>query len=267
MIADKAGVALERAPSRSDTAVTEPRIEPRSETRSPPSPRLLVSVRDAREAALALAAGADLIDAKDPQNGALGALPIEAVREILAAVGGRATTSAVAGRAGADAGTLAAAVREMALTGIDLVKVAAGPLLAAGGLAPAEAAAGAPGRAVAVLFAEDGRFAEAVPALADAGFAGVMIDTSGKDGRRLTDLMPPAGLAAFVEACRGRGLICGLAGSLAIADIAPLAAFGADYLGLRGGLCRAGDRRLALDAGRLAQAVAEARALARRNAA
>ena len=37
-------------------------------------PRILVSVRDADEADIAVRAGADLVDAKDPKRGALGAL-------------------------------------------------------------------------------------------------------------------------------------------------------------------------------------------------
>ena len=37
--------------------------------------RLLASVRDGAEAADALAAGAEIIDFKDPAHGALGALP------------------------------------------------------------------------------------------------------------------------------------------------------------------------------------------------
>ncbi len=47
-------------------------------------PRLLVSVRDPAEAEAALLAGADLIDAKDPDRGALGALAPEIVAEIMA---------------------------------------------------------------------------------------------------------------------------------------------------------------------------------------
>ncbi|RZK86999.1 MAG: hypothetical protein EOO66_20930, partial [Methylobacterium sp.] len=43
-------------------------------------PRLLVSVRDADEAVMATRAGADLVDAKDPVRGALGALPVETIR-------------------------------------------------------------------------------------------------------------------------------------------------------------------------------------------
>ena len=48
-----------------------------------------MSVRDADEADLAARAGADLVDAKDPARGALGALPAATVRAIVAQVGGR----------------------------------------------------------------------------------------------------------------------------------------------------------------------------------
>ena len=222
--------------------------------------RLLVSVRDAGEAECACAAGLDLVDAKDPERGALGALPPEVVGAIRARVAGRAVTSAVAGEP--EAADLAAAVRAMAETGIDYVKVALRPDLPAAILA--EAAAAAPGRLIAVLFAEDGPGAAAVAPLAAAGFAGAMIDTAAKDGRRLPDLLAADRLAGFTAACRAHGLLSGLAGSLAIRDIPALAAHRPDYLGFRGGLCRADDRRLGLDPDRLAEAV---RALAAREAA
>lgn len=228
-----------------------------------PALRLLVSVRDAGEAALARAAGADLIDAKDPERGALGALPPETVRAVVARVGGSALTSAVAGEP--EAAALPAAVGVMAATGVDYVKVALRP-----GCPPealAAAAAAAPGRLIAVLFAEDGPRAEAVPALAAAGLAGAMIDTAGKDGRRLTDHLGPADLAAFIAACRAHGLLSGLAGSLRVSDIPVLAPHRPSYLGFRGGLCRARDRRLGLDAAALAEAVRTLRDLAAREAA
>ena len=71
--------------------------------------RLLVSVRDPGEAECACAAGLDLVDAKDPERGALGALPPAVVGAIRARVAGRAVTSAVAGEP--EAADLAAAVR------------------------------------------------------------------------------------------------------------------------------------------------------------
>ncbi|MEH3118563.1 MAG: (5-formylfuran-3-yl)methyl phosphate synthase [Methylorubrum populi] len=228
----------------------------------PTRPRLLVSVRGPDEALVALRAGADLIDAKDPERGALGALPPETVRAIAERVAGAAVTSAVAGD-----GTgreIAAAVAALAATGVDFIKIA---VRAADDAGLRRAAAQAPGRVVGVLFAEDG-VGESVPRrLAAAGFAGAMIDTSGKSGTALPALTTPARLAAFVAACGAHGLMSGLAGSLGLADIPALAALGPGYLGFRGGLCRDGDRRQALDGARVAQAVAAMRAGLRADAA
>jgi len=228
------------------------------------APRLLVSVRDADEALAAALAGADLVDAKDPERGALGALPVGIVRDLVARVGGRAITSAVAGEP-ADEADLGPCVAAMAATGVDYVKVA----VQAGfsNTALAAAAAAAPGRLIGVLFAEGTPDTNLMPRLASAGFIGAMIDTATKDGRRLPDLLPAPALAAFTRACREHGLVSGLAGSLALADIAPLAVLGAHYLGFRGGLCRDSDRTNGLDPVRVALAVRTLRASARRNAA
>ena len=223
-----------------------------------PGPRLLVSVRDPAEAEAALQAGADLIDAKDPGRGALGALDPDVVRALVARVAGKAVTSAVA-----DSTVPPEAI---AATGVDWVKLGIEPRRWTDVVALAASAAAAPGRVIAVLFAEDRPGPDHVPVLAAAGFAGAMIDTAGKDGVRLTDLAEPARLAAFTAACRAHALLSGLAGSLRIADIPALRPHGADYLGFRGGLCRGLDRREGIDPRRVAEA---ARALRpdRRNAA
>ncbi len=239
-----------------------PDIEPTS----PARPRLLVSVRGPDEALTALRAGADLIDAKDPERGALGALVPETVRAIVAEVGGGAVTSAVAGDGTGTA--IAAAIAAMAATGVDFIKIAVG---AADDAALAEAAARAPGRVIGVLFAEDGVTdgwaARSAMRLAAAGFAGAMIDTRGKSGIALPALMTATQLAAFVARCRAHGLMSGLAGSLGLADIPALSGLGPDYLGFRGGLCRGGNRREALDGARVAQAVAAVRTGLRADAA
>nr|WP_238258095.1 (5-formylfuran-3-yl)methyl phosphate synthase [Methylobacterium gnaphalii] len=227
-------------------------------------PQLLVSVRDADEASLACAAGADLVDAKDPANGALGALPVDAVRAIVARVGASVTTSAVAGEPDT-ASALAPCVAAMASTGVDYVKVAVRSEHPDAALAEAAEAAG--GRLIGVLFAGDVFGLNIVPRLAAAGFRGAMIDTRSKDGRRLGDLLLPDDLAAFVAACHAHGLLSGLAGSLDVDDIPALAAHAPGYLGFRGGLCRNGDRRNALDPLRVNAALEALRALGRRDAA
>lgn len=222
-------------------------------------PRLLVSVRDPAEAEAAQLAGADLIDAKDPERGALGALEICIVEDIVARIAGAASTSAVAEAS-------PAAVAAMAETGVDWVKTGLGPVQRSDDPALAALAAASPGRLIAVLFAEDGPAADLVPRLAKAGFAGAMIDTVGKSGVRLPDLAGPAELSAFTSVCRAHGLMSGLAGSLRVTDIAGLLAHGTDYLGFRGGLCRDFDRRNGIDPLRVAEALRTLR-LSRRDAA
>ena len=107
-----------------------------------------------------------------------------------------------------------------------------------------------------MLFAEDDPGPDCAPRLAAAGFSGAMIDTAVKEGARLPDLIDGARLAAFTARVPRRTACCrGLAGSLRVGDIPGLAAHRPDYLGFRGGLCRDGDRRNALDARRLAEAV------------
>lgn len=64
---------------------------------SPKRLRLLVSVRDEQEAVDALAGGADWIDCKEPQVGALGAVSVDAARRIAQVVGGRCSLSAALG--------------------------------------------------------------------------------------------------------------------------------------------------------------------------
>src|SRR5262249_42920291 len=58
---------------------------------------LLVSVRNTAEAEIAVRAGADLIDAKEPAHGPLGAVDNAMLHEIVAAVGGRTPVSAALG--------------------------------------------------------------------------------------------------------------------------------------------------------------------------
>lgn len=205
--------------------------------------RLLVSVRDAREARVAVAAGAGLIDFKEPNAGALGALDPKIIRDGLAAIAGACETSATTGDDPRKTWSAAAAIAE---TGVDYVKVGLfgdgqDELIARLGDALAERT-----RLVGVLIADEKPDFDLIPLMAEACFAGAMLDVAGK-GRSLPDVMEPVRLEAFIRACRAHRLICGLAGSLRISHIPELAAFGPDIIGFRGGLCQKLDRTLALD--------------------
>lgn len=210
-------------------------------------PRLLASVADLDEVATACALDADIIDLKDPAQGALGAWPLDGLRAAVRRVGRRRPVSATVGDLRMVPDTLLAAARQTAATGVDIVKVG----LFAGGCHRACAAAlGAAARAgvrlVAVLMADQGLDLTLLPALARAGFHGVMLDTADKRSGGLRRHVELGQLGEFVTGARSLGLLTGLAGSLGHADIAPLAALRPDYLGFRGALCRSG-RTTALD--------------------
>src|SRR5947209_4261654 len=102
--------------------------------------RLLVSVTCAAEASAALAGGADLIDAKDPQAGALGAVSAEVLREIYAAVAGQRPVTAALGDAG-DEAAIERAARTFAAAGAALVKVGFAGIASAGRVATLTTAA------------------------------------------------------------------------------------------------------------------------------
>lgn len=198
--------------------------------------KFLASVRNRAEALTALENGADIIDVKEPDAGALGAADPESLADVLAAVAGRTPVSAVAGTLSMAPEALAAAVA--ARRQADFVKVGLSTPDTAqldAALEKLAAHAGAT-RLIAVLFADEGVDLRLLDRIAAAGFAGVMLDTARKDGRRLIDHAPLPTLSAFVEASRSLDLFCGLAGALEAPDVPRLMPLRPDYLGFRGAL-------------------------------
>jgi (5-formylfuran-3-yl)methyl phosphate synthase len=212
---------------------------------------LLASVTSAAEAELAMAGGADIIDLKDPQAGALGALPSSVIRDAVQAIAGRRPVSATAGDLPMQPRVVADAAGRIAGLGVDIVKVGFFP----GGdpmaciAALARLATGGT-RIVAVLFADTAPDLALIDRLHESGFAGAMLDTADKRAGGLRRHMDDGTLGGFVDRVRRAGMISGLAGSLALDDVAPLRRLGSDYLGFRGALCATG-RTSALDIERL----------------
>ncbi|WP_181706948.1 (5-formylfuran-3-yl)methyl phosphate synthase [Chthonobacter rhizosphaerae] len=207
---------------------------------------LLVSVTSPEEAIAALDAGATVIDLKDPAAGALGAVPVETARAIVAAVGHRGTLTAAAG----DAATVEDA-RALYDAGVVTVKV---PIPAgdagAKALSVFGAALGGTARLVAVFAADQEPDAGLVPVAAFSGFSGVMLDTTAKTGG-LLDVMELADIAQFVAAARRAKLMVGLAGSLKVVDVGTLLPLKPDVIGFRGGVCVNGIRTNPLDPARV----------------
>jgi len=200
--------------------------------------RLLASVSNTRETELAIAGGADIIDLKEPANGALGAVTTLVQREIVKQVAGQRPVSATIGDLPMVVETLSRAISTTADTGVDIVKVGLPQLQQHPQCLQALSQNAAQGiQIVAVLFAEHRPALQLLNQLAESGCLGVMLDTADKSAGNLCSLGEPAYLSAFVRQARGLGLLSGLAGSLTVANIATLLRLHPDYLGFRGALC------------------------------
>ena len=229
--------------------------------------RLLVSVVSADEARAALAGGADIIDVKDPAEGALGAPSPRVLCEVMRAVGPAAPVSVALGDLPNLPHTAALAAHGAALSGAAYVKLGLRGVRefdAAVGLVRAIAAAVEPRTAVIAAAYAD---AEALdpPALAPAwlpelvqrtGISGALVDTCVKDGRGLYDWMSESELTDLIARTRQAGGSFAVAGRLTRGQLCRVAA---DVVGVRSAVCRGGDRTAGLDAELVAAAVAELR--------
>jgi len=222
---------------------------------------MLASVMSAAEARACVGAGVDVVDCKDPGNGALGALNLEDVKNITADVHGRVPVSATVGDLPCRVEPLVEAVSRTAEAGVDFVKVGlftgeAGKdgddldvlmVIEALGRLQLHSA-----RLVAVLLTDQGFDSSLISALARAGFSGVMVDTADKSSGSLVDVLSRAELSRFVELSRQFGLFCGLAGRLRLSHIPEILGYGPDIVGFRGALCQRLERGGELDVRALA---------------
>jgi uncharacterized protein (UPF0264 family) len=229
--------------------------------------RLLVSVVSAAEARLALAGGADIIDVKDPGEGALGAPAPGVLTEVVRVVGSAAPVSVALGDMPNLPHTAALAARGAALTGADYVKVGLrGVRELEGAVAVMSSVQDAVGPQTAVIAAA---YADAdaldPPAFAPAwlpelvqrtGVSGALVDTCIKDGRGLYGWMTESELAELVARTRTAGASFAVAGQLTREQLCRVEA---DVVGVRSAVCRDGDRTGELDPALVAAAVAELR--------
>ena len=208
--------------------------------------RLLVSVRNASEAAAALDGGADIVDAKEPLNGPLGSVSPAALASIASAVGGAAPVSAALGDIGRD--DIVGGAHAATSIGAAFVKVGFAGMSGRLDIATemlASAAASGPAALVLVVYADYERAGapspEEIIALADRAKAGgVLIDTCDKQGPGLTSLMTAESLRTFVTRAGSGGRTVAIAGSLSMDDLNRVRDAGADIAGVRGAACDGG---------------------------
>lgn len=220
---------------------------------------LLVSVRSAEEAKVALDAGADLIDVKEPAKGPLGPAEAEVVSAVIQAVGGKVPVSAALGEWSPNALTDAVWHLELPL---DYVKwgLAGYPHQPGWGEDLLDTRRQVPARTEVVCVAyADWQRAKSVPPAEVAKFAkrfryrAFLLDTCVKDGKGLLDFLSAAEVGDLVAVLKAGGVKVAVGGSLKPEQAAKLAAGGPDWFAVRGAVCVGGKRDADLDPVRVAK--------------
>lgn len=209
--------------------------------------KMLASVNSVAEALLVLNANVDIIDLKQPALGALGALETDLVKQIVTEINKRCPVSATIGDLPMQPELIYQAVKAMAETGVDYIKIGFFPGGDLSGTLEKLAPLTSTTSLIAVLFADNRPDFSVLTSLKEIGFKGVMLDTATKDNGSLTKIMSHADIAQFVQQAKDQHMLCGLAGSLGLDDIPELIPYRADYLGFRGALCLKHERTAQLN--------------------
>ena len=213
-----------------------------------PNTQMLASVVSPNEADIVLSAGVEIVDLKNPAEGALGALPLEVVRAVVDMVDHRAMVSATIGDQPMEPALLVSKTKEMLNTGVDVVKIGFfGESAHEACLQALQEVAEQGAKLIAVLFADMSPNLTLLNKISAAGFYGVMLDTAKKDGRHLLDHYSLEMLKAFVVKANSLGLQAGLAGALARDHVQVLLDIKPSYLGFRSALCDQSKRTATLN--------------------
>ena len=216
--------------------------------------KLLISPVNESEAIEAIAGKADIIDVKNPREGALGANYPWVISQIRKLAPKNVEVSCTIGEAPNLPATMSLAALGAATTGVNYIKAGLWGLKS-----PEEAVSllkniskavkeSHPSiNLVATGYADAGRvgtvnpmFVPEIAYKANADFA--MLDTAIKDGKSLFTFLEKEQLETFISKARDFGLKTALAGSLSKDDLVTIKKLGPDVVGLRGAACANGDR-------------------------
>lgn len=216
--------------------------------------KLLISPTNVEEAKEAIAGGADIIDVKNPKEGALGANYPWVIKSIRDITPRNLEVSCTLGEVPNLPGSISLAALGAASLGVDYIKVGLS------GLRNLEDAVSLLQNVSKAVKGCNPNIKVAATGYADAEKIGsidplmlpeiatraqidiAMIDTSTKDGRNLFDYLSTTQIREFVDSTHKKGLKAALAGSLRKQDLTAVYNLGADIAGMRSAACTKSDR-------------------------
>lgn len=219
------------------------------------TPFLMISVINGEESLAALEGGADLIDIKNPLEGALGAPAPGSIQDVCAVLEGKKPFSIALGQFPGKPGAAALAALGCAYFKPDYVKIAFIPHVSRseilGTLKEIRKSLNyvmdqQKISLVSVAFADTMGYAswdlnDFATISREGGAEGCLIDTWEKKGKSLLNYLSWKEIEQFIDDCHRQNLFCGLAGSLRSSEVLALSSLKADIIGVRSAVC-GGDR-------------------------
>jgi hypothetical protein len=218
--------------------------------------RLLISPVCIEEARTVARLGCEIIDIKNVKEGSLGAQPPWVIEQIISELGGKGAVFSVAlgdlpnkpGTIGLAAYAVAKLKPHFIKAGLYDAKNYDDALAMMTSIVKSIRMVNKKAIIVASGYADYKRFGgvsceELVPAAKKAGADVVMLDTAIKDGKTLFDALSVAEIQAFVDSGHKAGMKVALAGSVKLDDFEALCKINPDIVGVRGAVCKNGDRK------------------------
>lgn len=217
------------------------------------APGLLVSVRNAAEAVTALSGGADIVDVKEPNRGALGAADPATIASIERAVDGRALVTAAMGELTDLSHDAIVPLARRIPAGVALFKIGLANCDSIANwqatwrntIAALQSNAPNPPQSVAVVYADwrsagSPRPDDVLAASLDLRCPALLVDTWEKASGNVFDHWPVDDLHAFLTRVREHQVAFVLAGSLSGASFTQAIDLAPDFVAVRGAACNGG---------------------------
>ena len=196
--------------------------------------KVLGSIKDLSEAKLLLKTDIDIIDLKDPSNGALGRLSNDDINNIVEYVANKKLTSSTIGDLPNNIEIIKKNVDEISSTNVNFIKIGVYKKEYIKTLCDIKSCK----KLIAVFFADIFLpSSKDINKLKNSSFSGVMIDTSNKKSGNLLDHVSYSDINDFLKIAKNFNLLTGVAGSINETHLDELIKLNPDYMGFRGALC------------------------------
>jgi len=196
--------------------------------------KVLGSIKDLSEAKLLLKTDIDIIDLKDPSNGALGRLSNDDINNIVKYVANKKLTSSTVGDLPNNIEIIKKNVDEISSTNVNFIKIGVYKKEYIKTLCDIKSCK----KLIAVFFADIFLpSSKDIKKLKNSSFSGVMIDTSNKKSGNLLDHVSYSDIGDFLKIAKNFKLLTGVAGSINETHLDELIKLNPDYMGFRGALC------------------------------